>query len=255
MICNVLYSTQEKKGAIYMPRGTHSLYAIWGVLLLSASLVSCSLPARVQVSGASSDPPPISSPKPSLDAPASGKIVKSDSEQLPSVTPAITPSLPTDKTTSSAPAVEVSTIQPIPTKEALPAEASSTFQPEFPSLGGIKLGASDKDVFAKYGLPIDTYPLPGDKQSIEIWEYKGISIGINTKNAVVYVEITSSDVNTGIKGLSNGMKGTEAGLLLGVPEGDLTNVLTLEVTGGWFKLDLDPDTQKVLSMKLLSKEI
>jgi hypothetical protein len=237
-----------------MPRNTHSLYTIWGVLLLSASLVSCSLPAREQVSGATSDPPPISSPKPSIDAPASSEIDKSDSEQRPSGTPTVTPTLPTDKSTSSTPVVEGSSIQPIPTKEVLPAEASS-FQPEFPSLGGIKLGASDKDVFAKYGLPIDTYPLPGDKQSIEIWEYKGISIGINTKNAVVYVEITSSDVNTGIKGLSNGMKGTEAGLLLGVPEGDLTNVLTLEVTGGWFKLDLDPDTQKVLSMKLLSKEI
>jgi hypothetical protein len=237
-----------------MPRSTLSLYTIWGVLLLSASLVSCGLLAREQVSGATSDPPPITSPKPSIDAQASGKIDESDLKQLPSTAPAITPTLPSDKASSSAPVVEASTIQPIPTKELLPAEASS-FKPESPSLGGIKLGASDKDVFAKYGLPIDTYPLPGDKQSIEIWEYKGFSIGINTKNAVVYVEITSADVNTGIRGLSNGMKGKQAALLLGVPDGDLTNVLTLEVTGGWFKLDLDPDTEKVLSMKLLSKEI
>jgi hypothetical protein len=245
---------KKKEGGINMPRSTHSFYTIGGVLLLSASLVSCSLPAREQVSGATSDPPPISSPKPSIDAPASSEIDKSDSEQRPSGTPTVTPTLPTDKSTSSTPVVEGSSIQPIPTKEVLPAEASS-FQPEFPSLGGIKLGASDKDVFAKYGLPIDTYPLPGDKQSIEIWEYNGFSIGLDPNNAVVYIEITSAEVNTGIQGLSNGMNGKQAAQLLGVPDDDLTNVLTLEVTGGWFKLDLDPDNKNVLSMKLLSKEI
>lgn len=90
---------------------------------------------------------------------------------------------------------------------------------------------------------------------MNIWEYDGYSIGFNDKSKVVYVEITSSDVGTGIQQLQYGMKGSEAAELLGIPTEDQSNVLALEVSGGWLKLDLDPDTQQVLSLKLLSKDI
>ncbi len=97
--------------------------------------------------------------------------------------------------------------------------------------------------------------LPGDDETVTIWEYDGFSIGFSDKNKVVYVEINSADVDTGFAALQYGMEGSRAAQLLGIPTKEQTNVLTLEVSGGWLKLDLDPDTQQVLSMKLLSRGI
>lgn len=234
---------------------------IWGAMLLAASLASCSSPASQPISGPSDHPPSImpttfsasTSPedteqlylkKPSASSFPSSSFPSSSSPAAPSTQP-VTPS------TNSA--VEVSNIPPDPTEQVLPPEAP--FQPNSPSLARICLGVSDKDVVQQYGLPAGTYPLPGDKQTVDIWEYAGFSIGLNMNNQVVYVEITSSDVDTGIDGLLSGMKGEQAAQILGVNNDTDTNVLAAKVTGGWFKIDLDPETRQVLSLKLLSNEI
>ncbi len=236
-----------------MPRNTQARLKIWGALLISASLVSCSnSPASQHVSGPSNDPSFIASPEHSPSASTSVATNEHIAEH-PSVTKVPISTLPDEESPSPEPVVEVSTIQPERTEEALPPETS--FQPNSPSLGSLALGATDKEVFKQYGLPADTYPLPGDNLTIEIWEYDGFSVGLNANNQVVYVEIISSDVNTGIKGLLSGMDGSKAAQLLGIATEDQTNVLAVEVTGGWLKLDLDPDTQQVLSIKLLSKDI
>jgi hypothetical protein len=257
-----------------MQRNSTIRLKIWGSLLLASSLVSCGSPVSQPVSDPSTDLSSISSSKPSYPASSPVNSDKSFSIQpsdAPSPTSTSTstltstststlisattpsPSLPDKQSMSVPSAVEVSNIPPTPTVEELPPENS--FQPNSPSLAGIKLGDSDKNVVKLYGLPTETYPLPGETQTIEIWEYTGFSIGLNTNNKVVYVEITSSDINTGIKGLFSGMNGLEAAQLLEVENNEQTNVLAVEVTGGWFKLDLDSDTQKVLSIKLLDKEI
>lgn len=237
-----------------MPRNSPARLKIWGALLLSASLVSCnSYPAAQQASGTSGDPPLISSPDRLPAATSSKQPHIQVHQQRPSATPKPSESLPDKQPDASPPSVEASTVKPKPTEPA--ASPDRSFEPKSPSLAGIKLGAADKEVVKHYGLPADTYVLPGDKQTVEIWEYDGFSIGLSDKNKVVYVEIVSSDVDTGIHGLSNGMDGSRAAELLGIPSDDQANVMALEVSGGWFKLDLDPDTQKVLSLKLLSREI
>ncbi|QJD81896.1 hypothetical protein [Cohnella herbarum] len=236
-----------------MPRYSPARLKIWGALLLSVSLVSCSSsPIIESASGPASDPPAISSPEwsPEDSSPEEAIIQTMDP---PAVTPEPSQPAASKHPDAASPPVEVSTIQP---KSTEPEDAPNpAFQPKSPSLASIKLGVSDKEVVKRYGLPSDTYLLPGDKQTVNIWEYDGYSIGLNDKDKVVYVEISSSGVNTGIQGLLYGMSGSEAAQLLGIPNEDHTNVLALEVSGGWLKLDLDPDTQKVLSLKLLSREI
>ncbi|TFE30798.1 hypothetical protein [Cohnella luojiensis] len=241
-----------------MHRYFHAKLKIWGSLLLSASLVSCSSSLTEQPAAQESgDPPAITLPvltppqKDKVDTRTNSPSQEIAASPLPSDVkdekPEIDPAV-------STPAVEASTIQPQSTE---PVTASDqAFEPKSPSLAGIKLGASDKDVIRKYGLPIDTYPLPGDKITIDIWEYAdGFSIGLNESNKVVYVEIVSAKEGTGILGLFCGMDGTQASELLGIESDAQTNVLSVEVAGGWIKLDLDPDTQKVLSLKLLGREI
>ena len=236
-----------------MPR----LYKIGAALLLAASLVSCSsLPVSEPSSGSSGDPP--TTIQPEAYSTDTAIITEKPSEQTkepstPSASSKPSHTKPDKHPEASPPTVEASTIDP-PSKETLSSPEPS-FEPKSPSLAGIKLGAADKDVVKHFGLPVETYPLPDDDQTIEIWEYAGFSVGLNETDKVVYIEITSNKVSTGINGLLNGMDGSQAAELLGIQSDTQSNVLAVEVSGGWFKLDLDPDTQKVLSLKLLSREI
>jgi hypothetical protein len=225
---------------------------IWGSLLLAASLASCGSPLSQPVSGPVDHPPSITPTKFTAPSTTPANMEQIYSEE-PSATSSAAPSSHEPVTPPSDSAVEVSNIPPEQAEEVLPPE--TPFKPNSPSLARIGLGASDKDVVQRYGLPAGTYLLPGDKQTVDIWEYTGFSIGLNTSNQVVYIEITSTDVDTGIEGLLSGMKGAQAAQILGVDNDAHTNVLAAEVTGGWFKIDLDPETRQVLSLKLLSHEI
>lgn len=228
------------------------LVTIGGALLLSMTLISCGSPVNQPISEAQDTPPPISTPIQALPTANTEEKVPPHTEPVSTETNA-TPAVPVKQLASSTPAVEASTIESNPKKQELPSEVA--FDPEAPTLRGIGLGASEKDVFRLFGLPLDTYPLPGGAQTITIWEYYGCSIGLSSKDKVVYVEITSSEISTGIRGLTNGMDGSQAAHLLGIPHDDQSHVLTLEVARGWFRLDLDPETQSILSLKLLSNEI
>ncbi|MFC7152611.1 hypothetical protein ACFQMJ_29095 [Cohnella cellulosilytica] len=158
-------------------------------------------------------------------------------------------------TEPSETSVETSTVHSSVSPEEPAVPNHSSFQAKSPSLAYLKLGYTDKDVIKRYGTPKDTYPLPDDAETIEIWEYDGLSVGLNERDKVVYIEIASKTVDTGIEKLDYGMKGAQAAELLGIPEGSRTNVLSLEVSGGWLKLDLDPDTQNVLALKLLDRNL
>jgi hypothetical protein len=223
---------------------------IWGSLLLAAGLASCSSPASQPISGPTDHPPSILPTTFSVS-----NTSQDDTEHLylekPSASSSPASPSPEPVTPTSNSAVEASNIPP--TEQVLP--PGTPFQPDLPSLARICLGVSDKVVVQLYGLPAGTYPLPSEKQSVDIWEYAGFSIGLNTNNRVVYIEITSSDVDTGIEGLLSGMNGAQAAQILGVDDDTDTNVLAVEVTGGWFKIDLDPETRQVMSLKLLSNEI
>lgn len=108
---------------------------------------------------------------------------------------------------------------------------------------------------SKLGEPTEIYSLPGDTNAVEIWQYSGYSIGLSAHDKVVYIEVTSPEIATGIKGLTIGTQGTTAAQILGIDSDNSTQVLTLEVTAGWFKLDLDPDSQSVISLKLISNNL
>ncbi|WP_052475937.1 hypothetical protein [Cohnella kolymensis] len=212
-----------------MPKTDSRPLAILGLFMLSAALVSCEGTKSDIVSAGTdslhhSDKPPA----------ASHKIAGESS------------------TLSSNEELSDADLQDTPDKSAPP---EVPFRADAPSLCGIGFGASEGDVIGLYGVPDDSYVLPGDDNSIQIWEYRGFSVGMSNDNTVVYVEISSAEVRSGILGLSKGMKGGQAAELLGVRQPAGSNVISLQVAGGSLKLDLDPDSQAVLSLKLISNEI
>lgn len=236
---------------------------LWSALLLSASLVSCtSSPSNdshshTALSTASASPSPtkptdVKAPPTASHSPAVSQAPTVVDQPDPDVTPPAT--APSHSPEQSSSAVEAATAHPPSSQEELEEDViKPTFLTKSPSLAHLKLGNTDKEVVHRYGLPVETYPLPGDDETIEIWEYDGMSVGLNERDKVVYIEINSGMADTGIDSLDYGMKGSQAAEALGIPGDVKTNVLSLEVTGGWLKLDLDPDTQKVISLKLLHR--
>jgi len=243
-----------------MTAGSVYRLRLLAALALSVGLVSCSSAPQVSPPPSESAAPRTADPSREPSLPEEFVSATDPVEARGSVSPATSEpdrssKPPGDKAAESAePPVEISSNKgnkPAPQQPP----AKPAFQPKSPSLANLKLGTSDKEVVKLYGPPDEAYPLPGDGQTIDIWAYDGLSVGLNEKNKVVFVEILSGKADTGVAGLRWGMKGSEAAALLGIDEDDATNVIALEVGGGWIKLDLDPDTRKVLSLKLLSGEL
>lgn len=265
-----------------MPGTSASRLTASGLLLLVLVLSSCSsgsdaprdengvLPAVTLPSGQSAETIPAqesmadepgNSPTPSVDRPAATDTANAAAPRPSGRTPGEKPPAATPVKPSVTPdndGVEVSNAPPGGEASKQPVgspSASSEFRTDHPTLGGMQLGATVEQVAALYGQPLDKYPLPGEEVSIEIWDYAGFSTGFNEFGEVVYIEVTSAEFATGIDGLRSGVDGDTAARTLGLSTEDRLQVLSLEVSGGWLKVDLDPDTRKVISLKLLSREV
>lgn len=121
-----------------------------------------------------------------------------------------------------------------------------------PKLHGISIGESSSIVEKLHGKPVDTYNLDEEIDLIQVYEYDGFAIGINSKQKVQYVEVYDKRIKAGLSGLKVGDKPDAALHLLGKPDKQTTYLLTYESTGALLKLDLDPDHNKIVSIKLLT---
>jgi hypothetical protein len=141
-----------------------------------------------------------------------------------------------------------------PAEQAANREALSRFDPKHPSLAGITLGMDEKEVLRKLGEPSQKYDLPEEENVVHMHEYDGLSVGFGAKNRVVYVEIAKAGVDTGLEGIQIGTEGREAAAALGDDFASDTQVLSRDVARGMVKVDLDPATRTVLSVKLIGQD-
>ena len=128
------------------------------------------------------------------------------------------------------------------------------FDSGHPMLNGIGFHDSVKSVEQRFGPPDTRYDIPGDHSTIDMREYPGFAVGFGGDGTIVYIELTSSEAPTGITGLKLGMPGQQAAELLEILYYPDSHVLTMDLSGGWLKLDLDPDTHEVLSIKLIGSD-
>ncbi len=128
------------------------------------------------------------------------------------------------------------------------------FDSGHPMLNGIGFDDTIGSIEQRFGRTEARYELPGDQATIDMREYPGFAVGFDGNGNVVYVELTSSEAPTGITGLKLGMPGQEAAELLEILDHPGSHVLTMDLSEGWLKLDLDPDTHEVLSIKLIGSE-
>ena len=84
-------------------------------------------------------------------------------------------------------------------------------------------------------------------------DYEGFSIGYDSKYKVKFVEVFDQEVKTGLNGLKIGQLGEEAVKALGKPSSHNTYTLGYKADGAFLKLDLDPQSNEVVSIKLFVK--
>lgn len=121
-----------------------------------------------------------------------------------------------------------------------------------PMLHGIAIGDSDSKVRKLFGKEIDSYTLEEETETIKVLEYDGFAIGINDSKAVHYIEVYGNDISAGLSGLQVGDKPDQALQMLGKPEKQTTYLLTYKASGALLKLDLDPEQNEIVSIKLLT---
>ncbi|PWV90975.1 hypothetical protein DFQ01_13925 [Paenibacillus cellulosilyticus] len=130
----------------------------------------------------------------------------------------------------------------------------STLDKAKPTLAGIALGLLTSDVKKKLGEPDDSYAQDGDAGSIDIFEYEGLSIGFGSGNqGVLFIEVYGADVVTGLSGVRVGDSEDAAVKAIGKPDSQSSYLLTYKTTNSLLKLDLDPDSHEILSIKLFTE--
>lgn len=120
-----------------------------------------------------------------------------------------------------------------------------------PMLHGVAIGDSDSKVIKLFGKEIDSYTLEEETEKIKVLEYDGFAIGINDSKAVQYIEVYGIGISAGLSGLKVGDKPDKALQMLGKPKKQTTYLLTYEASGALLKLDLDPEQNEIVSIKLL----
>lgn len=121
-----------------------------------------------------------------------------------------------------------------------------------PIMLGLSIGDSNKLVSERFGKAIDIYSLEDDSESIEVHEYKGFAVGINDKHAIQYIEVYDKSIVTGLSGVHVDDRSDAVLKALGKPSSQNSFIITYEGKDSLLKFDLDPDHDKIVSIKLLA---
>jgi len=132
-------------------------------------------------------------------------------------------------------------------------DVEGAFDPLHPTLMGVSIGAAADAATKRFGEPTETYPLPDDEVDASVLAYPGFAIGVRD-GKVLFVEVSTRSVNPGLNGLRLGDSRDDAFAKLGEPSADSEFVVSYVANGSVLKLDLDPETGKIHSIKLFPEE-
>ncbi|MDF2715342.1 MAG: hypothetical protein K0R28_2267 [Paenibacillus sp.] len=155
------------------------------------------------------------------------------------------PNVPTDKK------VETSSDTKPPESKADNATIEG-YNVKKPSLMGIRLTDTKTAVKQKFDEPVTEFEMDDEQDPVSVFEYEGFTVGFNTAGKVEFIEITSKDVNPGLGGLRLGQKVKDAETALGKPDTNTTYALHYKADGTILKLDIDPKTEAIQSIKLFA---
>jgi hypothetical protein len=143
-------------------------------------------------------------------------------------------------------------VKPVPTK--LKIDIRDPYNQAKPTLLGLNLKTSVDIVTGRYGKPKDQFMMDEDSDPITVYDYSDFLVGFNNKSQLQFIDIRSIDINPGLNGLKLGQSTGDVFKALGKPDSNTSFVLTYKSAGAVLKLDVDPKTDKVNSIKLFAVE-
>ncbi|WP_165452635.1 DUF4309 domain-containing protein [Paenibacillus thalictri] len=179
------------------------------------------------------DVAPPSADKPAAANAAADKVTLSSSSGGADI-PADKPPEPAKPATSGKPKVDV----------------QETYTVAKPILMGLTLKTSASDVVKKFGNPREQFLMDDEIDPMTVYDYTDFMVGFNKAEQLMFVDVRSSEINPGLNGLKLGQTTDDAYKALGKPDTNTSYVLTYKSEGTVLKLDVDPKTKTINSIKL-----
>lgn len=129
-------------------------------------------------------------------------------------------------------------------------KAEDAYQQEKPTLMGLKLGTSKNVVLDRFGKAKKQFVMEED--NIQVYDFTDFSVGFNAKDALEFVDVHSTEIDPGLRGLRLGQEVQDAISILGKPDTNTTYVLSYKSQGTLLKLDIDPKENTIQSIKLFA---
>lgn len=126
------------------------------------------------------------------------------------------------------------------------------YQLEKPTLMGLKLGTSKKLVLDRFGKAKKQFVMDEDDDAIQVYDFGDFSVGFNAKDALEFVDVHSTEIDPGLRGLHLGQKAEDALAILGKPNSNTKYVLSYKSQGTLLKIDIDPSENTIQSIKLFA---
>lgn len=124
------------------------------------------------------------------------------------------------------------------------------YNPSKPTLMGLTINLPKDEIKANFGTPNEEYVMEDPKDPITVYEYTGFLIGYNKKNLIAFIDVNSDQVDPGLNGLKLGYSVDEAIKALGNPDTRTDYVMNYKSDETNLKLDIDPNTNTINSIKL-----
>ncbi|MHA7963855.1 hypothetical protein ACX93W_06905 [Paenibacillus sp. CAU 1782] len=131
-------------------------------------------------------------------------------------------------------------------------DESNLWDDRGPRLGGVLIGSDKKKLEEQFGQALDNYKLETGNEQMTVYEYSGFSVGFGPDGTVALVEIYDSSVDSGLNGLAVGDPRETAIQLLGQPGSQSSYLLTYSDEESSLRLDVDPSTNEIVSIKLIA---
>ncbi len=128
---------------------------------------------------------------------------------------------------------------------------SGSWNPKLPSLAGISIGDTKEQLYTAYGRELDMYELTDGHELLTVMEYDGLSIGFDSNQSVHFVELYGKQVHSRLNQLRIGDRLEQVTHKLGKPNRQTESVITFNGSNAVLKIDLDPASDEVVSIKLL----
>lgn len=131
-------------------------------------------------------------------------------------------------------------------------EIKEPYTQEKPTLLGLALKTKADDIVGQFGKPADQF-LMEEEEPITVYDYTDFLVGFNSAKELQFIDVRSKDVDPGLNGLKLGDKVADAVKALGQPDTNTSYVIAYESEGALLKLDVDPKTQVINSIKLFAE--